>query len=102
MGYIYKLDLITSVSLICKHNCSTITTKRLSKLERSKFTIEIEFPLNYIIIGLLLGDGHIQKRSLTGNSRFMYTQSSLRKHHLNYFNHVLELFQPFLSKDFNL
>ena len=32
----------------------------------------------------------------------MYTQSSLRKHHLNYFNHVLELFQPFLSKDFNL
>ena len=32
----------------------------------------------------------------------MYTQSSLRKHHLNYFNHVLELFKPFLSKDFNL
>ena len=107
MGYIYKLDLITSVSLICKHNYSSITTKRLSKLKlsvqrRSKFTIEIASPLNYIIIGLLLGDGHIQKRSLTGNSRFMYTQSSLRKHHLNYFNHVLELFQPFLSKDFNL
>jgi hypothetical protein len=30
----------------------------------------------------------------------MYAQSSLRKHHLNYFNHVLELFKPYLSKDF--
>jgi hypothetical protein len=51
---------------------------------------------------LLLGDGHIQKRSLTGNSRFMYSQSSLRIQHLNYFNHVLELFKPYLSKDFKL
>ena len=31
----------------------------------------------------------------------MYRQSSLREHHLNYFNHVLELFRPYLSKDFN-
>ena len=38
MGYIYKLYLRTYVSLICKHNYSTIYTKRLSKLERSKFT----------------------------------------------------------------
>ena len=32
----------------------------------------------------------------------MYEQSSLRKHHLNYFNHILELFKPYLSKDFKL
>ena len=32
----------------------------------------------------------------------MYGQSSLRIHHLNYFNHVLELFKPYLSKDFKL
>jgi hypothetical protein len=32
----------------------------------------------------------------------MYGQSSLRKHHLNYFSHVLELFKPFLSEDFKL
>ena len=62
----------------------------------------IENPLNEIIVVLLLGDGHIQKRSLNGNSRFIYTQSSLRVHHLNYFNHVLELFKPYLSKDFIL
>jgi len=51
---------------------------------------------------LLLGDGHIQKRSLTGNSRFIYGQSSLRIQHFNYFNHVLELFKPYLSKEFKL
>lgn len=45
-------------------------------------------------------DGHVQKRSKIGNSRFIYAQSSLRKHHLNYFNHVLELFKPYISKDF--
>jgi len=49
---------------------------------------------------LLLGDGHIHRRSLNGNSRFIYGQSSLRKHHFNYFNHVFELFQPYLSEDF--
>ena len=54
------------------------------------------------MLGLLLGDGHIKKRFLTGNSRFIYDHSSLRVHHLNYFNHVLELFKPYLSKDFNL
>lgn len=51
---------------------------------------------------MLLGDGHIQKRSLTGNSRFIYGQSSLRIQHFNYFNHVLELFKPYLSKEFKL
>jgi hypothetical protein len=56
---------------------------------------------------LLLGDGHIQKRSLTGplalaRARFMYGQSSVRIQHFNYFNHILELFKPYLSKDFKL
>ena len=74
-----------------------MTKKRLSKLERSKLTIES--PLNEIIIGLLLGDGHIQK---IYNSRFMYGQSSLRIQHFNYFNHVLELFKPYLSNEFKL
>ena len=77
-----------------------MSTKRLSKSDRIKITIES--PLNEIMIGLLLGDGHIQKRSINGNSRFIYGQSSLRYYHLNYFNHVLELFKPYLSKDFEL
>ena len=77
-----------------------ITKKRLSKDERSQ--LKIESPLNDIIIGLLLGDGHIQKRSSKGNSRFIYGQSSTRLQHLNYFKHVLEIFKPYVSKDFKL
>ena len=95
---ILYFDLITSISLVTTENL--ITKKRLSKVERSKLIIE--YPINEIIVGLLLGDGHIQKRTINGNSRFIYGQSSLRKHHLNYFNHILELFKPYLSKDFNL
>ena len=64
--------------------------------------MSIEYPLNEIFIGLLLGDGHIQRRSLNGNSRFIYGQSSLRKHHFNYFNHVFELFKPYLSENFKI
>ena len=59
------LDMITSISLICTQKYST----RLTKVERSKLIIPCE--LNDIIIGLLLGDGHIQKRSISGNSRFI-------------------------------
>ena len=75
-----------------------MSTKRLSKSDRTKITIES--PLNEIMIGLLLGDGHIQKRSINGNSRFIYGQSSLRIHHYNYFYHILELFKPYISKEF--
>ena len=38
--------------------------------------------------------------SLIGNSRFM--PKTLRVQHLNYFYHVLELFKPYLSKDFKI
>lgn len=43
-----------------------------------------------------------KKITINGNSIFIYAQSSLRIHHLNYFKHVLELFKPYLSKDFKL
>ena len=89
--------MTTSWSLLCKKNYTTTVKKRLTKVERSK--INIDRPLNEIIIGLLLGDGHIQSRN--GNSRFIYGQSSLRIHHLNYFYHILELFKDFISKDFS-
>lgn len=74
--------------------------KRLTKVERSKLIISN--PLDEIIVGLLLGDGHIQKRSRLGNSRFIYAQSSLREYHFNYFNHILEIFKPYISKEFIL
>ena len=108
MGKYYKIfDLRTSISLLCnnKKNYTTNTSnsktkKRLTKVERSK--INIGEPLNEIIIGLLLGDGQVQSRQLNGNSRFMYGQSSLRENHLNYFNHIFDLFKPFISKEYKV
>ena len=88
--------MTTYGSLVATKNSSALVKKRLTKVERSK--INIRNSLKEIIIGLLLGDGHIQCRNF--NSRFIYGQSSLRKHHLNYFYHVLNLFKPFLSQDF--
>ena len=32
----------------------------------------------------------------------MYGQSSLRENHLNYFNHIFELFKPFISKEYKV
>ena len=78
---------------------------KLSKVERlklfSSIALDQDPPLNDIIIELLLGDGHIERRSKSGNSRFIYGQSSLRLHHLNYFLHVLKLFKPYISENFN-
>ena len=84
--------MTNSWSLLCKKNYTTTLKKRLTKVERSKINIDI--PLNEIIIGLLLGDGHLQCRN--GNSRFIYGQSSLREHHLNYFYHIFDLFKSFI------
>lgn len=94
------IDLITSTSLVPMQACTSKypIKKRLTKDERSKFIIK--HPLDEIVIGLLLGDGHIQKRSKIGNSRLIYAQSSLRKNHLNYFTHIFALFNPYISKDF--
>jgi LAGLIDADG DNA endonuclease family len=116
MGIYYKniFDLRTSISLIGKKNYTTLrpdpwakantsysrSKKRLTKVERSK--INIGEPLNKTNIGLLLGDGHIQSRQLNGKSRFRYGQSSLRENHLNYFNHIFELFKPFISKEYKI
>lgn len=91
--------MTTSLSLFCKKNYtskerSTTVKKRLTKVERSK--INIDPPLDDFIIGLFLGDGHLQSRN--GNSRFIYGQSSLREHHLNYFKHVFDLFKPLYQK----
>ena len=88
------------------NNCELLPKrKRLSKVERlklySSIPLDQDTPLNDIIIGLLLGDGHIERRSKSGNSRFIYGQSSLRLHHLNYFLHVLKLFKPYISENFN-
>lgn len=75
------------------------TTKgvpRLSSYQRASILIPDE--IKEILVGILLGDAHIVKRSSTGNSRLVYTQTAVK--HKEYFNYVFSFFLPFCVKDY--
>ena len=48
-----------------------------------------------VLIGILLGDAHIAKRSSTGNSRLVYAQTALT--HKAYFQYVYSFFTAFCA-----
>ena len=74
------------------------TNSRLTKDERSKLTLNES--QKSILIGILLGDGHINRRYINGNSRFIFGQSALLSHHISYFYFVFNIFKPFCSSTF--
>jgi hypothetical protein len=47
----------------------------------------------------MLGDGHIQRRSTTGNSRFIYAQSG-KPNKIEYFNLVYSYFSVFCTVNY--
>lgn len=51
-----------------------------------------------ILIGILLGDAHISRRSSNANSRLIYTQTAVL--HKAYFDYVFSFFLPFCVKDY--
>ncbi|KAG0122484.1 group I intron orf, partial [Tuber indicum] len=75
---------------------STKGIKKLSALERAKILIPEE--IKEVLIGILLGDAHIARRTSTGNSRLVYSQTAVA--HKEYFNHVLSIFMPFCVQDY--
>lgn len=50
------------------------------------------------LVGILLGDGHISRRSSTANSRLIYAQTAVT--HKEYFDYVFNLFLPFCVEDY--
>ena len=48
------------------------------------------------MVGILLGDAHIVRRSSTSNSRLVYAQTAIA--HKEYFDYVLSFFLPFCAK----
>ena len=52
-----------------------------------------------ILVGLILGDAHIAKRSSTSNARLMFAQTAVL--HKEYFDFVLNLFMPALLSFLN-
>lgn len=75
---------------------STKGIKRLSSAERVLITIPDN--IKEILVGILLGDAHIVKRSPLSNSRLVYAQTAVA--HKEYFNYVYNFFMPFCAKDY--
>lgn len=76
-----------SASLVLYAARSTKGIFRLSSVERALMIIPDD--LKEVLIGILLGDGHIVKRSSTANSRLVYAQTAVS--HKEYFDYVYSL-----------
>lgn len=75
---------------------STKGIVRMSPSERA--LIKLPTQVKETLIGILLGYGHISRRSSTANSRLIYAQTAIT--HKEYFNHVFKIFLPFCVKDY--
>ena len=87
--YIYSIFLYVK---------STKGIKRLTKRERN--LIFIPDNLNEVLVGIMLSDGHIPRRSFTSNPRFIFSQSG-KMEKRPYFNLVYNLFKIYCNKDYN-
>ena len=93
-GYIFNISLCTGLLFYVARSTKGIT--RLSSAERVAITLP--YDIKDILVGIMLGDGHIVKRSSTGNSRLVYAQTAIA--HKQYFNHVYKIFKPFCVSDY--
>lgn len=75
---------------------STKGVTRLSSYDRA--LVKLPDEVKEILIGILLGDAHIVKRSPTANSRLVYAQTAVK--HKQHFDYVLRFFLPFCVNDY--
>jgi len=85
-----------SASLVTTNKRSTKEISRLSSSERKQILIPND--IKDVLIGILLGDAHIVKRSSTGNSRLVYAQTAVT--HKTYFEYVYSFFTSFCANDY--
>lgn len=71
---------------------STKGITRLSSAEDKRALITIPNDIKDVLVGILLGDAHIVRRSSTSNSRLVYAQTAVA--HKEYFYYVYNLFMP--------
>lgn len=69
---------------------------RLSPSERA--AIQLPDETKEILVGILLGDAHIVRRSPTANSRLVYAQTAIK--HKEYFDYVISFFIPYCANDY--
>jgi hypothetical protein len=85
-----------SASPVINITRSTKGIIRLSAAERK--IIVMPDDIKDVLIGILLGDAHIVKRSSTSNARLMYAQTAIA--HKAYFEYVYSFFHSFCAKDY--
>lgn len=85
-----------SASIVTIKKRSTKGVTRLSSWERKQILMPND--IKDVLIGILLGDTHIVKRSSTGNSRLVYAQTAIT--HAAYFQYVYSLFTIFCAKNY--
>jgi len=67
-------------------------SRRLTNLEKSQFTLSDE--LKQILVGLLLGDLHINKQKLGINPRLMFIQGLINESYLLYLYELFKSYSP--------
>lgn len=85
-----------SASLVTINKRSTKGVSRLSSSERKQILMPND--IKDVLIGILLGDAHIVKRSSTGNSSLVYAQTAVT--HKAYFEYVYSLFTTFCANNY--
>lgn len=68
----------------------------MSSLERA--LIKLPDDVKEILVGILLGDAHIVRRTSTANSRLVYAQTAVT--HKEYFDYVLSFFLPYCADNY--
>ena len=74
------------------HTSSSLQQKRLTNLERSKFTLEDL--LKEVLVGNILGDVHLIRSSIKANTIIVFRQGSINA---EYLLHLYSLFQIFVA-----
>nr|QWC53673.1 LAGLIDADG homing endonuclease [Rhizoctonia solani] len=74
--------------------CGDKPSRRLTAIEKSQFTLTDE--LKQILVGLLLGDAHIQKHKLGINPRLVFVQGLINK---DYLLHLYDLFKTYSPQE---
>ena len=74
-----------------KFNCTAITKKRLTKVERLEY--KLDNYLKQVLVGNLLGDVYMRRFSNKSNSRIIFRQGSINK---EYLLHLYDLFKDFV------
>jgi LAGLIDADG DNA endonuclease family len=76
----------------------SIITKRIRLNKAERNAINLPDNIKEVLVGIMLSDGHLARRSITGNARFIFSQSG-KENTRPYFYLVYGMFKIYCAKD---